>query len=172
MAKGLALQTVEYGHVLDRAIAIITAEWNASITHSLRTAAEATLLGLGWPQSKIHHLTVPGAFELTLGAKWMAERPDIEAVICLGCVVQGDTRHFEFICQAVAQGLTNLNIVSGKPIIFGVLTTDSFTQAEERAGGEHGNKGAEAAQTAAWMLAAREEMRTAGRGSSIGFARI
>ena len=95
---------------------------------------------------------VPGSFELTLAAQWMAEKKDIDAVICLGCVIQGETRHFEFICQAVAQGITNVGLKFNKPVIFGVLTPDTKQQAIDRAGGKHGNKGDEAAITAIKML--------------------
>ena len=83
----------------------------------------------------------------------MAERSDIDAVICLGCVIQGETRHFDFICDAVANGITNVNLKYNKPVIFGVLTTDNMKQALDRAGGRHGNKGDEAAATAIKMLA-------------------
>ena len=95
---------------------------------------------------------VPGSFELTLGAQWLAEKQDIDAVIAIGCVIQGETRHFDFICDAVAQGITNLNIKYNKPVIFGVLTPDNMQQAFDRAGGKHGNKGDEAAITAIKML--------------------
>ena len=95
---------------------------------------------------------VPGSFELTLGAQWLAELKEIDAVICLGCVIQGETRHFDFICDAVAHGITNVGLKFNKPVIFGVLTPDTLQQALDRAGGKHGNKGDEAAITAIKML--------------------
>lgn len=95
---------------------------------------------------------MPGSFELSLGALWVAEKKDIDAVICLGCVIQGDTPHFDYICQAVAYGITEVGLKTKKPVIFGVLTTLDKQQALERAGGKYGNKGEEAAITALEML--------------------
>jgi 6,7-dimethyl-8-ribityllumazine synthase len=166
--KGLAHKPEDYSVVHDSRVALCVAEWNESITFALRDGALARLADLGWGENKVEIHYVPGAFELTLGAKWLAERRDIEAVICLGCIIQGDTRHFEFIADAVAQGLTNLSLVAGKPIVFGVLTTDTFTQAEERAGGAMGNKGDEAAITLARMLKMHHQMLNQPR-TSIGF---
>src|SRR5207244_851233 len=111
---------------------------------------------------------VPGSFELPAGAVFFAEYHNVDAVICLGCVIQGETRHFEFICTAVSQGILNLSIKYQKPFIFGVLTTDNLEQAKERAGGKHGNKGVEAAATAIKMIALQKEMRGK-RSSSVGF---
>jgi 6,7-dimethyl-8-ribityllumazine synthase len=88
-------------------------------------------------------------------AQWLAEDKDIDAVICLGCVIQGDTPHFDYICQAVAQGIMKVNLSTGKPVAFGVLTTLNKKQALERAGGKLGNKGEEAAVTVVQMLAQR-----------------
>ena len=96
---------------------------------------------------------VPGTFELTLGAQWMAEYEDLDGVICLGCVIQGETPHFTYICQGVTQGITQLNLDYNIPFIFGVLTTLDLRQALDRAGGKHGNKGDEAAVTAIKMAA-------------------
>jgi 6,7-dimethyl-8-ribityllumazine synthase len=94
---------------------------------------------------------VPGSFELTLGAQTMAEHTDVEAVICLGCVIQGETPHFNYVCQGVTQGITQLNIDYNMPFVFGLLTTLNQEQAKDRAGGKHGNKGDEAAITAIKM---------------------
>jgi 6,7-dimethyl-8-ribityllumazine synthase len=131
---------------------IVVAEWNPEITEALFSGAFDTLLKNGVNKENILKRYVPGSFELTLGAQWMAERGDIDAVICLGCVIQGDTRHFDFICQAVSHGITEVNLKYNKPVIFGVLTTDNQQQALDRAGGKHGNKGDEAAITAIKML--------------------
>ena len=133
--------------------AIVVAEWNAEITEALYTGARETLLKHGAKPANIIRRNVPGSFELSLGAQWMAQEKKIDAVICLGCVIQGDTKHFDFICQAVSQGLTNVALKYNKPVIFGVLTPDNQQQALDRAGGKHGNKGDEAAATAIKMLA-------------------
>ncbi len=132
--------------------AIVVAEWNEDITEALYDGAHQGLLSLGAKKSNIIRKNVPGTFELTLGALWMAEKKEIDAVICLGCVIQGDTPHFDYICQAVTYGITEVNIKTKKPVIFGVLTTFNKSQALERAGGKLGNKGEEAAVTAVKML--------------------
>ena len=132
--------------------AIVVAEWNDEITEALYEGAIAGLLAHGVKKSHIVRKNVPGTFELTLGALWMAEKKNIHAVICLGCVIQGDTPHFDYICQAVSYGITEVGIKTRKPVIFGVLTTLNKQQALERAGGKLGNKGEEAAITAIKML--------------------
>jgi 6,7-dimethyl-8-ribityllumazine synthase len=132
--------------------AIVVAEWNEEITEALYEGAVASLLAHGVKKQNIIRKNVPGSFELTLGSLWMAEKKEIAAVICLGCVIQGDTPHFDYICQAVANGITEVNIKTKKPVIFGVLTTLNKNQALERAGGKFGNKGEEAALTAIQML--------------------
>ncbi len=101
---------------------------------------------------------VPGSFELTIGAQFLAEYDDVDAVICLGCVIQGETPHFTYICQGVTQGITQLNLEYNIPFIFGVLTVNNKDQALDRAGGKHGNKGDEAAITAIKMAALQSEM--------------
>ena len=137
----------------DSVIGIVWAEWNKEITLAMKDGAVKTLIENGVKTENIIVKTVPGSFELTLGAQWMAEYTEVEAVICIGCVIQGETRHFEFICNAVAHGITELNREFSLPFIFGVLTPDNFQQALDRAGGKHGNKGIEAAITAIKMLA-------------------
>ncbi|MFZ2905960.1 MAG: 6,7-dimethyl-8-ribityllumazine synthase [Cyclobacteriaceae bacterium] len=132
--------------------AIVVAEWNEDVTEALYEGAVASLLSHGAKKKNIIRKNVPGSFELTLGGLWMADRKDIAAVICLGCVIQGDTPHFDYICQAVANGITEVNIKTKKPVIFGVLTTLNKEQALERTGGKFGNKGEEAALTAISML--------------------
>ncbi|HTJ48482.1 MAG TPA: 6,7-dimethyl-8-ribityllumazine synthase [Cyclobacteriaceae bacterium] len=132
--------------------AIVVAEWNEEITGALYEGAVDGLVANGIKKENIIRKDVPGTFELTLGAQWMADKKDIDAVICLGCVIQGETPHFDYICQAVAYGITEVNLKSKKPIIFGVLTTLNQKQALERAGGKYGNKGEEAALTALKML--------------------
>lgn len=133
--------------------AIVVSEWNDSVTEALYSGAHQTLRDAGVPRENIIRKNVPGSFELSLGAQYMAAKKEIDAVICLGCVIQGETRHFEFICNAVADGITNVALKFNKPVIFGVLTPDNQQQALDRAGGKHGNKGDEAAVTAIKMLA-------------------
>ncbi len=133
--------------------AIVVAEWNATITEALFQGAYDTLLANGATAANILRANVPGSYELTTGALWLAQRANIDAVICLGCVIQGETKHNEYINHAVAQGLTHVTLTTGKPVIFGVLTPNDEQQAIDRAGGVHGNKGDEAAITAIKMLA-------------------
>lgn len=138
---------------------IVVAEWNIEITKPLLEGAVNALIKHQTPEEQIIIRSVPGTFELTAAAKYMAEYADVDAVICLGCVIQGETRHFDFICQGIAKGLTDLNIMYDMPFIFGVLTTDNLQQALERAGGKHGNKGEEAAITAIKMADLIRNMR-------------
>jgi len=135
--------------------AIVYSEWNSTITGALKEGALSTLKYFGAKEQNISVHAVPGSFELTLGAQYAAEFTDADAIICLGCVIQGETRHFDFICDAVAKGITDLNIKYNLPVIFGVLTPDTMQQAIDRAGGKHGNKGSEAAITAIKMLGLR-----------------
>lgn len=130
---------------------IVVSEWNIEITNALCEGAYDTLLQHGCHEKDIIVYTVPGSFELSFGAKFIAEQEDVDAVICLGCVIQGETRHFDFICDAVAHGITQVSIEKGLPVIFGVLTTQTLEQAQARSGGKHGNKGVEAAVTAIKM---------------------
>jgi 6,7-dimethyl-8-ribityllumazine synthase len=134
-------------------IGIVVSEWNEQVTESLYAGALKTLVEGGILRENIERINVPGSFELSLGSQWMAEQENIDAVICLGCVIQGDTKHFDFICNAVANGITNVGLKFNKPVIFGVLTPNNLKQALDRAGGKHGNKGDEAAATALGMLA-------------------
>jgi 6,7-dimethyl-8-ribityllumazine synthase len=145
--------------VVKKKIAVVVAEWNDEITDALYQGAHESLLAHGFKKTNIIRRLVPGSFELTLGSLWMAERKDIDAVICLGCVIQGDTPHFDYICQAVSYGITEVGIRTGKPVVFGVLTTLDKKQALERAGGKYGNKGEEAAITAMRMLALKEDLK-------------
>ena len=133
-------------------VAIVVAEWNEEITEALYEGARESLLAHGLKKHHIIRKNVPGTFELTLGSLWLAEQKNVHAVIALGCVIQGDTPHFDYICQAVSYGITEVNIKTKKPVVFGVLTTLTKNQALERAGGKLGNKGEEAALTALKML--------------------
>lgn len=136
---------------------IAVSEWNDKITYALRDGAVKTLLKHGVSENDIFVVTVPGSFELTLGAQLLAQK-NLDAVICLGCVIQGETPHFDYICQGVSYGITQLNLKYNLPVIFGVLTTNTLQQAEDRAGGKHGNKGDEAAVTAIKMIQLKHDL--------------
>jgi len=142
--------------VSDKKFAMVVAEWNEEVTNALAAGAHKTLLAYGAKEENVIRVNVPGSYELTFAAQKMAQKSDIDAVICIGCVIQGDTKHFDFICDAVAKGITDLNIKFNLPVIFGVLTPNTQEQAEDRAGGKHGNKGDEAAVTAIKMLGLRK----------------
>ena len=131
---------------------IVVAEWNPEITMALAKGAIDTLLKHSATESNIKVKYVPGSFELPLGAQFFAEHDNVDAIIILGCVIQGETRHFDFICQGVTQGIMDLNLKYDKPFIFGLLTTENQQQALDRSGGKHGNKGDEAAVTAIKMV--------------------
>lgn len=137
---------------------IVVSDWNNNITWALLEGAVNTLKKHSVSEKDIIIKHVPGSFELTLGAQFIAEYDDVDGVICLGCVIQGETPHFTYICQGVTQGITSLNMEYNIPFIFGVLTTNTMQQAIDRAGGIHGNKGDEAAITAIKMAALQSEM--------------
>jgi 6,7-dimethyl-8-ribityllumazine synthase len=149
-------------------IGIVTAEWNHNITFALRDACIQELESHGCKTEDIIRIEVPGAFELPFGAKVLLTERKLDAVICLGCVIKGETKHDEYISQSVATGIMSLSLTSGKPVIFGVLTPNDMQQAKDRAGGKYGNKGIEAAQTALQMIQMSKHIKTAGK-SSIGF---
>ncbi len=152
------LSDIQVGSLSDPSkvkIGVVVSEWNDQVTESLFSGTLQTLIGAGVLREHIIRTNVPGSFELSLGSQWLAEREDIDAVICLGCVIQGETKHFDFICDAVAQGITNVGLKYNKPVVFGVLTPNNMKQALERSGGKYGNKGDEAAATALGMLAIR-----------------
>ncbi len=146
---------------------IVVSEWNAAITHALYVGCYDTLVRHGVAEENIYTLQVPGAFELPSGARLLSSRHTPDAVICLGCVIRGETNHHDYINQAVALGLMNMSVATGRPFIFGVLTPDNEQQAQDRAGGLHGNKGVEAAVTAIRMAALKNEVVTTKR--KIGF---
>ena len=132
-------------------VSLVVSEWNNEITERLFDGALATLRSAGCLAKNIARFDVPGSYELPSGADLAVRRQRPDAVICLGCVIQGETRHFEFICQAVSNGLVDVSLKHEVPVIFGVLTTNTYQQAVARAGGRHGNKGVEAAVTALRM---------------------
>ncbi|HEX8377536.1 MAG TPA: 6,7-dimethyl-8-ribityllumazine synthase [Pedobacter sp.] len=137
---------------------VVTAQWNAEITDALYNGAVSLLEKQGVNPENIIAVTVPGSYELISGADLLLSKKDVDAVICLGCVIQGETPHFDFICDAVANGLAQVTIKYNKPVIFGVLTTTTLEQAQARAGGKHGNKGEEAAATALLMAELQKKL--------------
>lgn len=137
----------------DFTFALIVSQWNEEVTDSLYRGAIDFLVAHDALSENILTVHVPGSYELSSAADMVLTLKKVDAVICLGCVIQGETRHFDFICDAVAHGLTQISIKHNKPVVFGVLTTDNLQQAQERAGGKHGNKGEEAAATAIQMAA-------------------
>ena len=133
-------------------VGIVVSEWNNAITEKLLQGACDTLQRHGVSNDNIRVFRVPGSFELTFGAQQVAKYCDVDAVIVLGCVVRGDTPHFDYVCEGVTEGITRLNTIQDIPVIFGLLTTENMQQAEDRAGGIHGNKGDESAITAIKMI--------------------
>tara|TARA_B110000444_G_C18851398_1_gene605934 strand:+ start:371 stop:847 length:477 start_codon:yes stop_codon:yes gene_type:complete len=131
-------------------IAIIVSEWNSQITEQLYDGAESTLLQNNVLKSDILRCNVPGSFELVYAAKYFQDKK-FNAVIVIGSVIKGETKHFDFICQAVSNGIANLNSYGICPVIFCVLTDNNINQARDRSGGKHGNKGVEAAVSALKM---------------------
>lgn len=137
-------------------IGIVVSEWNRSITGNLLKGAYNTLIKFGVESDDIVIEYVPGSFELTFGAKVISEKSNVDSVIILGCVIQGETPHFTFVCDSVTEGTTQLNLKYNVPVIFGLLTTNTQEQAIARSGGIHGNKGDEAAITALKMIELKE----------------
>lgn len=131
---------------------IVVSEWNSNITGALLDGAVNTLMKHGATKENIIVRTVPGSFELTFGANQMIETCEIDAVIILGCVIKGDTPHFDYVCMGVTQGITQLNVTGDIPVIYGLITTNTMEQAEDRCGGKLGNKGDECAITAIKMI--------------------
>ncbi|MFI3283045.1 MAG: 6,7-dimethyl-8-ribityllumazine synthase [Rikenellaceae bacterium] len=142
----------------DMRFGIVVAEWNPKITGALAEGAVRTLKSAGALDQNIEVRYVPGTFELALGAQFFAQYTEVDAVIVLGCVIQGDTRHFDYVCDGVTQGITQLQLQWNMPIGFGVLTVNDEQQALDRCGGKHGNKGDETAATVIRMVAMQHEM--------------
>lgn len=132
---------------------IVVSEWNENITEGLFNGAREALLDCGALPENVLRWDVPGSFELTFGCKKMLDTQQVDAVIAIGSVIQGETKHFDFVCSATAQGIKDLNVKYSRPVIFCVLTDNTMQQAIERSGGKHGNKGTEAAIAAIKMAA-------------------
>ena len=139
-------------------VGIVVSEWNGEITNALKDGAVQVLRDAGVSEVNCIVRPVPGAFELPLAAKWLLGGPNAcDAIIAIGAVIRGETAHFDFVCQGVTQGLMQLGLDSGKPAIFCVLTDDNIDQSRARSGGEHGNKGIEAAVACLQMLALKNQ---------------
>ena len=138
--------------VKGKSIGVITSRWNGEITENMRKGAVDTLLDCGILPEDILQWQVPGAFELVNGAKRMLLSKSVDAIIVIGCVIQGETKHFDFVCQGVTQGIAYLNATQLVPVIFCLLTDNNLQQSIDRSGGKHGNKGIEAAITAIQMI--------------------
>ena len=137
---------------------IVVAEWNSEITGRLLQGAVKLLKEQGCKEENIKIKHVPGTYELTLASQLMCEHTDVDAVIALGCVIQGETRHFDFLCSGVTHGINRVALEYNTPIAYGILTVNDMQQAQDRAGGKYGNKGEEAAATAIKMAALKIEM--------------
>ena len=136
---------------------IVVSEWNENITGGLYKGAVEALLENGVQQEDIISWDVPGSFELIYGSKRMIETQNVDAVIAIGSVIQGETKHFDFVCEAVSQGIKDLNVQTDVPVVFCVLTDNNLQQAIDRSGGIHGNKGTEAAIVAIKMAYLRQQ---------------
>jgi len=137
-------------------IAVVAAKWNSFVTDEMLEGAVSALKAKGIEEGSIISLRCPGSFELPLACKYCIDHLHADAVVAIGAVIRGGTPHFDYVCDAVTRGITDLNMKSGVPVAFGVLTTDTVEQATERAGMEKGNKGAEAALSAIEMLLLKE----------------
>jgi 6,7-dimethyl-8-ribityllumazine synthase len=148
-------QMPEAGHF---SFGIVVSEWNNEITNGLLKGALDVLKKAGVKKSRIKIVYVPGSFELAHGAQLLIESQPLDGVICLGCVIRGETAHFDFVSQATATGVMNVGLQYAMPVIFGVLTDDNIQQSKDRSGGKKGNKGSESAATVIKMAALRSKL--------------
>ena len=139
-------------NVTDCTFGIVVSNWNENVTDNLYKGALETLLSCEVSKENIYKIDVPGSFELIFGARQMHEKLELDAVIVVGCVIKGETMHFEFVCEGVTQGMKDLNLLYDVPTIFCVLTDNNMQQSIDRSGGKHGNKGVEAAIAAIKMV--------------------
>lgn len=139
-------------------ITLVVAQWNKEITQGLQDGAMETLYKLGVYNRDIKVVEVPGSFELPFAAKQVVQNNSVDAVICIGSVIKGETSHFDYVCQGTAYGIQRLNVTGDTPVIFCVLTDDTIQQSKDRSGGKHGNKGVEAAAAAVQMIKVKEDL--------------
>ncbi len=140
-------------------IGVVISEWNAEITEGLKEGAIEVLLECGTYPRDILTEYVPGTFELPLGAQFLLESKGVDAVIAIGCVVRGETAHFDYVCQGATQGIQEVGLHYNKPVMFCVLTDDTIEQSRARSGGKYGNKGTEAAVGALKMLSLKDALK-------------
>ena len=141
-------------------VGIVVSEWNNEITENLLKGAKETLEELQVDADNIHIHYVPGTFELALGAQYLLEHTEVQGVIALGSVIQGETKHFDFVCNGATNGIINVGLKYNKPVIFGVLTDNTLQQARDRSGGKHGNKAIECAIACIKMIALKEKINS------------
>mgnify|MGYP001035820632 CR=1 FL=1 len=139
-------------------VSLVVAKWNKEITDGLKKGAVDALLQLGMYERNINVVEVPGSFELPFAAKQVIDNQEVDAVICIGSVIKGETSHFDYVCQGVTYGIQKLNVNGDVPVIFCVLTDDNIQQSKDRSGGKHGNKGVEAAVTAIEMIQVKKDL--------------
>lgn len=151
--------TEDLPNVFSYKIGIVTSEWNNDITFAMRDGAIETLINHGVSEKNIIQKLAPGTYELALAAQWLFEYSDVDAVVCIGNVIQGETRHFDFVCEAAAQGIKDVSLKYNKAAIFCVLTDNNKQQSIDRSGGKHGNKGVEAAVAALKMVALQKSLQ-------------
>lgn len=140
-------------------VAVVAAKWNSFITDEMLEGAVNALKAKGIDEENLYTMRCPGSFELPLACKYCIDQLNVDAVVAIGAVIRGGTPHFDYVCDAVTRGITDLNITTGIPVAFGVLTTDTVEQATERASLEKGNKGAEAALSALEMIRLHEALK-------------
>lgn len=141
----------------DFKIGIVVSEWNDSITLNLLKGAKEALLDNGVREENIIVRFVPGAFELPLGCQLMIENTDVDGVVAIGVVIQGETKHFDFVCSGTTQGIMDLNLKHNKPVAFCLLTDNNIQQSIDRSGGKHGNKGTECAVACMKMVGLKKQ---------------
>lgn len=166
-----SLQSLPYTLNLEKLkIGIACAEWNGHITSVLLDGAKNRLVEVGIEAQNIEIVKVPGAFELPTAAQWLFQS-SCDAVINLGCIIKGDTPHFDYVSKAVTDGTLQMSLMSKKPCIFGVITANTEQEAIERSSGKLGNKGTEAAETALWMIGLKQHLieKEKTKKGSIGF---
>lgn len=140
-------------------ISLVVAQWNKEITDGLKNGAIEALVKLGVYQRDISVFEVPGSFELPFATQQVMANKEVDAIICIGSVIKGETSHFDYVCQGTTYGLQKLNLNGNVPVVFCVLTDDTLQQSKDRSGGKHGNKGVEAAVTAVKMIELREDLQ-------------
>lgn len=140
-------------------VCVIISQWHKDITDALLEGVFSVFEKVQIDDFSMEVINVPGSYELPLGAQWAIKKYSPDSVICLGCIIRGETPHFNYISQAVADGIMQLNLAHNIPVIFGVLTTDTLKQAKQRSGGKQGNKGADAAITAIEMMELKNKLR-------------